>query len=116
MTKEEYNIYAGLGGGFGGAKYHSTILAGGIEEATSYAYECARNEYEMYEGMHGIQDWQDICEGLGYDPLLITEQEEKDVDTAYIEEVENWIEYYVVLTSEDTETSEEELIREHDIC
>lgn len=116
MTKNEYNIYAGLGGGFGGAKYHSTILAESMDEASSYAYECARNEYEMYEGMHGLMDWYEVCIELGYDPDLLTKKEEENVAHAYNEEIENWIEYYVILTSEDEETLEEDLVREHDIC
>lgn len=47
----KYNIYAGLGGGFGGAR-----LVAEAEEfenqaaAEEYAYEYAIEEYQSYEG------------------------------------------------------------------
>lgn len=113
---KEYNIYAGLGGGFGGASYHSTILAKDEHEANDYAYECARDEYEMYEGNRGIKSWYDIALELGFDSDVadMSEEEEEEVSEAYNEEVEDWIQYYVVLTSED-DIPEESLIREHDL-
>ena len=35
----QYKVYAGLGGGFGGAKYIETVEAANEEEATDIAYE-----------------------------------------------------------------------------
>ena len=115
--KKEYNIYAGLGGGFGGAQYYSTILAKDIDEAANYAYECARSEYETYEGNRGIRSWIDIAFDLGFNPDVadMTEEEEEEVSEIYNEEVEEWIDYYAIPTSEDT-IKEEDLIREHDLC
>lgn len=112
---KEYNIYAGLGGSFGGANYHSTILAEDIDEATDYAYQCAREEYEMYEGNRGIESWDDVAYGLGYNPEDdLLEEEEEEISEAYNEVVEEWIEYKAVLTSEDN-IPEDELIREHNL-
>ena len=115
--KKEFNIYAGLGGGFGGAEYCSTILAEDIDEASNYAYECARNEYELYEGNKGIKSWDDVALDLGFDPEErdMTAEEEEKVSEVYNEEVENWIEYQAILTSED-DIPEEDLIREHYLC
>lgn len=115
--KKEFNIYAGLGGGFGEAQYYSTILAENEEEATNYAYNCARSEYELYEGNKGIKSWADVALELGFDPDVenMSEEDEDEVSEAYNEEVEDWIQYYVVLTSEDN-IPEEDLVREHYLC
>ena len=105
--KQKYNIYAGLGGGFGGAKYSGTGEFKSEEDAYQVAYAIAREEYESYEGYHGILDWHDTAEANDLDP---DDEDNYDViSELYDEEVESWIEYYAVLTEEDTETSEEEL-------
>lgn len=95
-----YNIYAGLGGGFGGASYQGTISLDSELEAEKVAYDCAVDIYESYAGSHGLVDIGEIEEnpeefGLedGY-----TEQELYEV---YTEEMENWLVYYVLLTSGD---------------
>lgn len=99
----KYNLYAGLGGGFGGA---NLVFKGAeyndIEEATEAAYEYAVEEYQSYEGYHGLTSYNDIKEnpeeyGLDENP------EAEDVDEVYTEEVENWIEYYAIPTTEDDE-------------
>lgn len=89
----KFEIYAGLGGSFGGASYIETIEANTREEAEEYARQCAIDDYESYEGSHGILSrddvFEDLIEGFGEEPL------EEDVDLKYMEEVERWITYYV---------------------
>lgn len=89
----KFEIYAGLGGGFGGASYVETIEANTREEAEEYARQCAIDDYESYEGSHGILSrddvFEDLIESFGEEPL------EEDVDLKYMEEVEGWIVYYV---------------------
>lgn len=89
----KFEIYAGLGGGFGGASYIETIEANTREEAEEYARQCAIDDYESYEGSHGILSrddvFEDLIESFGEEPL------EEDVDLRYMEEVEGWITYYV---------------------
>lgn len=89
----KFEIYAGLGGGFGGASYVETIEANTREEAEEYARQCAIDDYESYEGSHGILSrddvFEDLIESFGEEPL------EEDVDLRYMEEVEGWIAYYV---------------------
>lgn len=89
----KFEIYAGLGGGFGGASYIETIEANTREEAEEYARQCAIDDYESYEGSHGILSrddvFEDLIESFGEEPL------EEDVDLKYMEEVEGWIMYYV---------------------
>lgn len=103
---EEYNIYAGLGSSFGGAVYQGTVLAKSYEEAEEYAYQLAVEEYQSYEGLHGIKSWEDIEEELGPDC------DEDTISEAYNDEIDTWTDYYAVLTSED-EIPEEDLIRDH---
>lgn len=89
----KFEIYAGLGGGFGGANYVETIEANTREEAEEYARQCAIDDYESYEGSHGILSrddvFEDLIESFGEESL------EEDVDLRYMEEVEGWIMYYV---------------------
>lgn len=90
---KNYNIYAGLGGSFGGAKYVGTLNGVTSETAYSEAFESAVEEYESYEGYHGLRDVGDIMEEEGVD-----EQEAYDI---YIEERESWLDYYAIPVDED---------------
>ena len=100
----KYNIYAGLGGGFGGPTYQGTGEFNDEDSATDYAYEMAIEEYQSYEGYHGILDWHDVAEQEELDP----EENEEAIDAAYREEIESWIEYYAVPFDEDEEFDPEE--------
>jgi hypothetical protein len=101
----KYNIYAGLGGSFGGATYQGTGEFKSEEDASEVAYDIAREEYESYEGYHGILDWHDIAEANDLDPD--DEDNYDEISELYNEEVESWIEYYAVLTEEDDLEEEE---------
>ena len=101
----KYNIYAGLGGSFGGATYQGTGEFKSEEDASEVAYAIAREEYESYEGYHGILDWHDIAEANDLDPD--DEDNYDEISELYNEEVESWIEYYAVLTEEDDLEEEE---------
>lgn len=90
----KYKIYAGLGGSFGGANYQSTHEFTTEDEAYNYAYNLAVEEYQSYEGCHGILSWDDCREDL-LDSYPDIEIDNEDVDDRYQEEVESWIEYYV---------------------
>ena len=109
---EKYNIYAGLGGGFGGAQYLYTIEANNKEGAEEIAYREAVEIYQDFEGTYGIMDWNDCAISLEIDPCTENDDLIAEVDELYNEEMENWIEYYAILTSKDKETSKEELIYE----
>lgn len=105
---DKYNIYAGLGGSFGGAEYKFTIEANSLEEATDIAYQKAVEEYEEYEGFYdGVKTWADCAEELGVD---VENEDSDDVDDLYNEEIESCIEYYAILTSEDENISKDELV------
>lgn len=87
-----FEIYAGLSGGFGGASHQETDEFNSEEEALEYAYHLAIEEYQSYEGCHGILDWLDCREDLIKSGFSYNDD---DVDARYQEEIESWIEYYV---------------------
>lgn len=98
---ERYHLYAGLGGGFGGAHYDRTVEAENIDEAYKFAYELAVEEYQSYEGCHGIMSWddcyEDAIESDFIDEKTMAEDEITDyVNDMYQEEIEGWIEYYAI--------------------
>lgn len=111
---KEYNIYAGLGGGFGGAQYQYTGLFDSPKEADEEAYQAASEEYESYSGYHGLLTYEEALEtARNENPGKSEEELQEYIDELFEEDKENWIEYYSVLTSEDTETSEDDLIRDY---
>lgn len=84
-----FQIRYGLGGGFGGTEFAEweDCNATTHEEAESCAYNLACEEYDSYEGLHGLRSIEDIME-----------DEELDEDTATIEyqqERESWLDYEV---------------------
>lgn len=74
----KYKIYAGLSGGFGGATYQKTEDYSSMDEALEDAYALAVEEYQSYEGCHGIMSWDDCREdlidsGFDYDDEAVDE-------------------------------------------
>ena len=93
----KYDIYAGMGGSFGGANFIETIDAKTAEEADKYSYDQAWEEYESYAGYHGILSWDEVHDELKEAGELdgMTDNEIEDfVNNHYQEEVEGWIEWY----------------------
>lgn len=118
-----FKIFHGLGGGFGGAQYDYTGEFKSKEEAQEEARRMAVEDYESYEGCHGILSWEDCRESLlrdngcsedeideysGRIDALCEEYgiSEEDVDDMYQEELESWITFKVV--SADSLDDEEE--------
>lgn len=108
MKKKLYRIFAGLSGGFGGARYIRTIECINEEQAMEFAYEAAWEEYDSYGGFHGLLDDDDIEEALAE---KFTEEElenpsdeiQTEIDeytsALYQEDFENWADYYVEETN-----------------
>ena len=98
-----YRIYAGLGGGFGGAEYHGTYEFSSQEEAERYAYDLAWDEYESYGGYHGLYTWDSMRQEIAdyeYDGDIEAVDPE-DVDMRMMEEVEGWLTYKVIPVHDD---------------
>ena len=96
----KYRIYAGLGGGFGGAEYIKTTDDVEKSDAESEAYEEACNIYYSYEGLHGLFNREDELEE---DPDLTDD----DLDSMESDDKESWIEYWVE-EDDESETFDEE--------
>lgn len=95
-----YKLYAGLGGGFGGATYHGTYEFDDADEAERAAYNLAWEEYQSYEGNHGLLSWDevydDLLESEMIDPHSQTAAEiEAIVDEHYLETVESWLDWSI---------------------
>lgn len=111
---KEYNIYSGLGGGFGGAKYQYTGLFNSQEEAIDEAYQRACEEYYSCSEHHGLLTYKEAEEQAineGYTPG--TKDFEEYISEVFQEDLESWVDYYAIPTSEDTETPEDDLIRDY---
>lgn len=100
-----FNIYAGLGGGFGGARYMGTIDCENENAASDYAYELARDEYNLYEGMYGLFDPGDAYDNPE-DYGLSDEPTEDEIEELVLEDMENWIDYKVIPANEDENIDE----------
>lgn len=87
---KQYKIFAGLGGGFGGAQECDILEFASIEAAEEYAYEVACETYDMYAGMHGLRSVDDIMENddCGAAWALESYREEREgLLVYYVEEV-----------------------------
>lgn len=116
----KYNIYYGLSGGFGGQTLKETKEFDSQEEAEDYAHEYAKEEYDSYAGLHGLEDFDSIQEQY-------PEYSEEEVWDFYEECRESWLEYEakeVIKYNVEVETSElcgysewieVELEEEHDV-
>lgn len=101
---KKFNIYAGLGGSFGGASYQGTGDFKSLADAENEAYQLAVEEYESYSGCHGLLSWSDVADENGLDYT----EDSAEIDELYIEEMESWLDYYAVLADEDEDTLEED--------
>lgn len=95
-----FKIYCGMGGSMGGARYNGTYEYADIDEATADAYRMAEEEYQSYEGCHGIMSPEDVEEDLRNSGFInddMTDAEVEDmVASYYLEEIESWISYYAL--------------------
>lgn len=95
-----FKIYCGMGGSFGGASYDGTYEYADIDEATRDAYRRAEEEYQSYEGYHGIMSPEDVEEDLRESGFIgddMTDNEIQDcIAYHYLEEIESWISYYAI--------------------
>lgn len=103
----KFRLYAGLGGGFGGARYQGTFECADPKSADKYAYNLAWEEYESYGGSHGLFSWEDCYDALKEDdyPRIPSDDEVNDY---YTSEVEDWIEWYAEPAPNDAPEWEEE--------
>ena len=94
----KFKIYAGLSGGFGGARYCGVYECENEREAEIYAREVAIEEYESYGGYHGLYTWDSMRQEIADDEYDgdIEQVDPEDVDMRMMEEVEGWLPYKVI--------------------
>lgn len=85
-----FRIKYAMGGGFGGTEFidWEDCNVATYEEAEKEARYNAIEEYEGYEGCHGVMSWGDIVEEN-------PEYTEEDIQDTYNAEIDSWIEYEV---------------------
>jgi hypothetical protein len=88
----QYKIYAGLAGGFGGAKYIETEHFDTYDQAVEYAYDLAVEEYNSYVGLYGLLFWADCYHQAVEEGL---EKADEYATEFYEEEMSTWLDYYV---------------------
>lgn len=103
MTK--YNLYAGLGGSFGGYQYRCTDTFNNKDEAYDAAYEMAYDTYQAYEGLYGLPTWYDIqkayCKRENINVSDLTDYDLEYIDSEYDEEIDKWASVLITTIDED---------------
>lgn len=84
---KKYRVYAGMSGGFNNVVNHGVFEFKNEEEAMDYAYNLAREDYESYEGYHGVLDFGSCLDECDQDEEIASEM--------YEDEIQSWINYYV---------------------
>ena len=99
----KFKIYAGLSGGFGGARYCGVYECADRNEAETYAREQAVEEYESYGGYHGLYTWDSMRQEIADDEYDgdIEQVDPDDVDMRLMEEVEGWLTYKIIPVQDD---------------
>lgn len=96
QTKENKTMkYFKIGYSCGCGDNEEYITAKDQKEADEVAWEYAREEYEMFEGLHGIRGMAEIAEE-DYD-INIDEADDatyNDIEQSYIDERESQIDYW----------------------
>ena len=90
-----YDLYAGLSGTYGGAKYCGTYEYDTQEEALEDAENLAIEKYQSCEGRkyNGPPSWYDIRENI---KSLYPDDDfdDEDYHYYYMEEMSNWLSFY----------------------
>lgn len=95
-------VMYGMGGGFN-TSYYEVIKAMNLEDAQDAAYEMAKDEYENYAGLHGLESMESICEEHELD--INDEDDAVHAEEIYNEEREGWIDHWAKLYSKELEDS-----------
>jgi hypothetical protein len=89
---KKYKIYAGLSGIFGGEEYITTKEFENEDAATEYAFAVANKIYEEHEKSF-LLSRDDIAHNLKL--KYGKEVDNEDIEIAYNEEKERWLDYRV---------------------
>jgi len=116
LPMPKYRIYAGLGGGYGGATEFGVYDCATLEEAERIGYEEACQQFDSQAGC-GMDGWDEFMDEA---TQSVSKEDYEDDESSYesaledyANQVENearesWIEYYAVLVGSDEDTDYEE--------
>lgn len=104
----QYWVFGGMGGGFGGPHFLGTVEGKSIEDrdVQEDARQLLVDEYESYAGLHGVLSWDEVREDLeeSYPGDEITDE---DVTDAYNEAIDSWGSYWVIPAVEGEDPEDE---------
>ena len=89
--------YYKIGSGCGCGDNEDYIIAKDQKEADTIAYEAAIEDYESFEGLHGIRGMAEIAEedfGIDLDELDYNTGDYIDIETTYLDERESQLDYW----------------------
>lgn len=89
--------YFKIGYGCGCGDNEDYLIAKDQRDADDVAYHMAIEEYESFEGLHGIRGMAEIAEedfGIELDELDYNTGDYIDIETTYIDERESQIDYW----------------------
>jgi hypothetical protein len=87
--------YFKIGYGCGCSSNEDYITAKDEKAAVEVAWEYARDDYEMYEGLHGIRDMYDIAlEDYGVELGDVDDATYDAIEQDYIDERESRLDYW----------------------
>lgn len=102
---KQFNIYAGLRGGFGGATYQYTTICESIDEALDEAFTCAWEDYDAFEGTRGLSSYENVTERYCMEHDLtkdkLSEEDYDFINDIYTDIAEDWLAYHAIPTEED---------------
>lgn len=76
--------------------YNIAIEARDEQSALKFCYDCAVEDRDSYEGLHGVQTWADIAEDEGFTVGEMSQAEMDYIDGLYSDSIESDIIYNVV--------------------
>ena len=89
----------------GGARFQGVYEYNDLRDAEQDAYLKAEEEYQSYEGCHGIPSWDDCYEDALESEWIGPDSSQNEIDSIvddmYLESMESWVCYYVREVSDD---------------
>ena len=103
-----------MNGGFGGATFQYVDDFDSEEEALKAAYDKVVEEYESYEGLHGLPSWEDVRDELRDSYGLDEEPSDDDINEVYLDYRNNWLDYKVEKVVRDYDVIEDDDEKEYE--
>lgn len=94
----QFWVFGGMGGGFGGPHFLGTVEGKNIDdpEVQEDARTLVVDEYESYAGLHGVRSWDEVKQDLEESADPEDEITDEDVEDAYNQEIDSWCSWWVI--------------------